>query len=355
TMAIAAMYTNLEAVMADTTAIAAPDSGFTSAAQEAAQQLHELLENKANVFFIHDYMDFLSIFKSASLSFQQGHGLLVDRHDVIEKIVDKMQIIAHTPGLHVTKFLFSCTCFGNAVITPEDFFSCEYPLCKGQGYRNTNQKDKINYANLRTNIYASLVKGIRSYFNIELLQSFDLFNPSKFESSFCRDDPEFDTKWNILCSFSYSDQENEGNALSTCVQAKVDWKAVTNAIKVTQSLVDDFHSPAYSFWPLALTHPNVPWTAKARDSYQSTGHTFWFYCERSFSHLNNVKAKSRSRLNTASVDTLLRIKINGPKDVRDLDAQKYASVFIAKHSRVDDITVGGRHSGSSLKSKSESV
>ena len=61
--------------------------------------------------------------------------------------------------------------------------------------------------------------------------------------------------------------------------------------------------------------------------------------ERIFSIYNNVKTVKRYSLDVSTVESIARIKFNGPKDLEDFDAAWYVKRFILEgHSRTDDRT-----------------
>ena len=61
--------------------------------------------------------------------------------------------------------------------------------------------------------------------------------------------------------------------------------------------------------------------------------------ERIFSIYNNVKTVKRYSLDVSTVESIARIKFNGPKDLEDFDSAWYVKRFILEgHSRTDDRT-----------------
>ena len=59
--------------------------------------------------------------------------------------------------------------------------------------------------------------------------------------------------------------------------------------------------------------------------------------ERGFSIMNHVRTSRRSRLTPHHLDDIMRIRINGPKNIKQFPASHYANLWIkAGHLRTDD-------------------
>lgn len=64
--------------------------------------------------------------------------------------------------------------------------------------------------------------------------------------------------------------------------------------------------------------------------------------ERGFAIMNNVKTTKRSSLNHENLESIMRIKINGP-DIEHFDAKRYAAYWVQQHGfRSDDPTNRGK-------------
>ena len=65
--------------------------------------------------------------------------------------------------------------------------------------------------------------------------------------------------------------------------------------------------------------------------------------ERIYSLYTNIKTVQRYNLDVSTVEAIIRIKFNGPKDPADFNAARYARKFILSgHSRSDDETRRGK-------------
>ena len=59
--------------------------------------------------------------------------------------------------------------------------------------------------------------------------------------------------------------------------------------------------------------------------------------ERSFSIMNHIKNERRSKITSDNLDSILRLRINGPKQLDRFPSAKYARAWLKKgHMRTDD-------------------
>lgn len=59
--------------------------------------------------------------------------------------------------------------------------------------------------------------------------------------------------------------------------------------------------------------------------------------ERSFNIMNHIKYDRRARLTSKNLDNLMRLRINGPKELDRFASAKYAQAWVkAGHLRTDD-------------------
>ena len=59
--------------------------------------------------------------------------------------------------------------------------------------------------------------------------------------------------------------------------------------------------------------------------------------ERSFSIMNHIKHKRRAKLNTKNLENLMRLRLNGPRELDRFLPAKYARAWLAEgHMRTDD-------------------
>lgn len=123
-----------------------------------------------------------------------------------------------------------------------------------------------------------------------------------------------------------------------CKTLTIEWIHLIESI-IKHSKYCEFHkSNALSFWSEFLKTDHVAWTDKTR----LLIHTILVLpigsaeAERGFSIMNHILTSRRMSLTSEHVDDLLRVRINGPDDLREFSAEKYASIWVRGHKRSDD-------------------
>ena len=59
-------------------------------------------------------------------------------------------------------------------------------------------------------------------------------------------------------------------------------------------------------------------------------------CERAFSILFHIRSKRRSTLAPDTIQNLMRIRLNGPKNIQKFPALEYAKVWIKQNNMLTD-------------------
>ena len=76
--------------------------------------------------------------------------------------------------------------------------------------------------------------------------------------------------------------------------------------------------------------------------------------ERSFSIMNHLKYDRRASLTSVNLDHLLRLRINGPKELDRFASAKYARAWVeAGHLRTDDRSRGQKRKRSDVADNDE--
>jgi len=73
--------------------------------------------------------------------------------------------------------------------------------------------------------------------------------------------------------------------------------------------------------------------------------------ERGFSIMNHIRTNRRASIKPATLDAIMRIRINGPDNLEQFDAQKYSKLWVASNHLRSDITLQQR----TVKRKSDNL
>jgi len=271
--AVKAIKVNYKALLVVLTAIGIADSGFRATAIDTARELYGILEDKTFAYMVNEYLDFLYIFKQVSESFQGAQGLLVAKAGTVQSMVDRLKDLKATPGKFVSEFLKSCICEGYCELgscTIETYFQCSYPVCAGSSVNSQkllNSHPNFYFPNLRQKMYDSLIEGITSYFNLPLLKSFEMFDPTNFQPDMlfhltnnhppvacCTASAPTEADWKYICNFYFAERSQKH---VSCGNAFENWKALRRNILNSEELTTNFRDTPAAFWFHALRFPGL--------------------------------------------------------------------------------------------------
>ena len=286
--AIRALQSNWEALVIDLTAIAEDKSEFRYDARIKAEELSSYLEDKSFTYLLHEYTDFLYLFKQVSEAFQGSEGLLIAKAGVVQNVIDKLQGLKTTPGKYVDSFLKDCSC-SNGPCTVDTYFSSQNVKFSGIDLQDKNHN--FSFPLLRPRLYDALIDGIKSYFNLDLLKSLEVFDPSSFyqnpsapdigqsSGGYCTAVQTTEEDWNSICTFLFDSNpapkkkatqavldrlQNDRQRKESCVNALGDWRALKTGILKSEHLRSNFHETPAAFWFLALRDNALRWTPMLR-------------------------------------------------------------------------------------------
>ena len=399
--AIRSIKRNYKALVIDLTAIGLEDSEFREESKGKAEDLYHLLTDQHVAFMLSEYSDFLYLYMQVSKAFQGSEGLLVAKAGIVEDLLEKLGQLKLAPGKFLQSFLdqTSSEICGKATTPPctvETYFTSEFVVFDEVSL--VKHHKAYHFPTVRPKLYDSLIAGIKSYFNLPLLKSLQMFDPSSFQpdtsplllnqppNAYCRVLTVSVDDWKQVCEFCYAQPPSARRGITETEQTKHQsmkerydqcfgsfqpWKQLASAIASHDYLRANFRETTASFWFLALKQRDLPWAPTFEKIVRAVLVTPFgssdcgrgsqplyrikkiYVLQRNrlyiivvlhagFSILNNVKYKATDQLTPATIQDILRVKINGPEDVTKLKAEQYAREFLKKHARPDATSFGDR-------------
>ena len=288
--AIRAIKRNFKALNLDLTAISLQESEFRQQSREKAGELHILITDQHFLYMVHEYLDFLYLFMDVSKAFQGSEGLLIVKAGVIEDLIDKLEQLKTAPGKFLQSFLDQsrsekCGTAPLPSCTVESYFLSDFVVYEEVSLQKNNRA--YHFPNVRSKLYDSLIAGIKSYFNLPLLKSLQLFDPSTFQpdvsplvlnqppNAYCSVLTVRIEDWQLICEFFFgkvatnkrkvTDDEQQRNAntkqlYDECFGSYQQWKTLSSAIVSHDYLKLNFRETPAAFWFLALRQRDLPWT-----------------------------------------------------------------------------------------------
>ena len=276
--------------------------------------------------------------------------------------------LKNEPGSYLSAFLKKCTC--QDVCSKEECTLTDYDNCPevlryaGLGSdpqrlsERTDGHHTIKLSQFRQRLYENIQAQLVEYFNPELLEAFEVFNPRNFKSacypapvpsectllSSCyttsptivptsRSKPPEDNI-RILCNFY---------GITTCDQIIADWKETLSAI-VQDGLSQQIKNvDAAQYWPKQIQRNELPFTTPLKQLLERVLVTSFTSAdaERAFSMVTKIKSPERQSLSPKSLENLVRVRFNGPPVLSQENLYEYTKAFVKVSSRVDDASVRG--------------
>lgn len=291
------------------------------------------IENKLTkrqfVLGIHFFLDLLNSLKTYSVIAQQSAGILIGKEQFRKDLVNLPLSLINNEGSFTTLLLRDAVCKGKEgnVCTVEEFLNLEDVVYKEIALSKDQNSHK--FLTQKNNFLESLTTEINKYFPEGSFEDFDIFVPKNMprdrNSALTYGCKEIQ---NIATRFNY-DPEIAGE----------DWKQLLLSMLEQDEYCTSLQKSPESFWPSYLRKTNLNWgtTIKLIVRTVLVLPANSADAERSFSIMNHIKYDRRASLNSETLDYLMRLRINGPKQLDRFASAKYAKAWVNQgHLRTDD-------------------
>ena len=368
------MYKNYDALNADLSEITGTgiqDRGYDQNGKAKAIELHKHLLDKTFPVVVAEFVDFLAVFEIMSQRFQTKGGLMIGNVQIIRDGYSDFEKLKNEPGSYLSAFLKKCTCpdiCSKDECTLTDYDNCPevlryagLPTDPQRLSRRTDGQHTINLSQFRQRLYENIQIQIVEYFNPELLEAFEVFNPKNFKAACYRvpvpsecallsscytvlptivpgrtsKTPQDSIK--ILCNFY---------GIDTCDQIIADWKNTLSAI-VQDGLSQKIkNADAAQYWPQQMERNELLFSSQLKQLLERILVTSFTSAdaERAFSMVTKIKSPERQSLSSKTLENLVRVRFNGPPVLSQENLYEYTKAFVKVSSRVDDPSVRGGNS-----------
>ena len=290
-----------------------------------AKGIQNLLTKRYLVLGLHFVMDLLEGLKRFSLMAQQSAGILIGKEDFRVNLINLPLNIKENNGAHLTFLLKFAICEEIKGCTIENFMNGQKVLFKEVELIQDNNR----FMEFKNEFLDTLAAELGRYFPENSVKDFDIFVPKKLPrtsdaaSTYGHDEIQ-----------SIAQRFNESPLIASRQWQDLLWKLIS-----LPDFCDRINWTPERFWATYLRSHEIHWgktiqklirivlvlPANSADA------------ERSFSIMNHIKYDRRARLKSENLDHLLRIRINGPKELDRFASAKYARAWVnAGHLRTDD-------------------
>jgi hypothetical protein len=193
----------------------------------------------------------------------------------------------------------------------------------------TKDREPLKFLAIREKFQLSLFEEVKSYFPENTYQNFEIFVPKKMPK----------TLGEINTYGHYEIQSIADRFGLNPETVSKEWTDLLISMVQEDGYCDKLKNKPESFWPFYLKRTHLYWgeaikrlirivlvlPASSADA------------ERSFSIMNHIKYDRRASMTSKTLDNLMRLRINGPKQLDRLASAKYARAWVqAGHMRTDD-------------------
>ena len=339
------------------------DPTFNLEGQTTANLLHSYISDKGFAITVAEFVDLLEVFQRMSRRFQLKGGLMIGNVEIVRDGFQDLMQLKNKVGDHVTKLLGKVSCDG--VCTVGQCTLSQYDDCReiitATGTLESSMTNSIKLGEERDILYQRILDQMKRYFEHDVLEAFDVFNPKFFKfcpTNFfglqlnCRslgncylpfltidpnDQPKSaEEKIALVCTFYRMDTP-------TCTSVISDWKDAMTIITADKIVFDHRQDDVSVFWPNVLQRTDLGFTEALRSLFENILITSFTSsdAERLFSQVTRIKTPERFNLKPRTLEGLARIQFNGPVVLSSEKLYEYTRDFLKTHVRADDMEVSG--------------
>lgn len=307
------------------------DNSFSETTKQKARKLLRTLTGREFMVIFHFVLDVLQEFKTWSKRMQTRGSLLADYTEFYTDIEETFNELKKKNGVYLIKYLVDVDCNNIFEYYTKQTISYNYV----ELHRDPKINDRVPIPKLheiRDTFLTKVIEEIENYFPEGNLQNFKIFQPKNLPRTIGQTSTYGLKEVLWICDYFKWDK---------CMNLVDEWKHVLMNIIDSDSVcaLRQRHTQTAKFWSEALNMPDIGWKESVEKLVKTmlvltTGSS---EAERGFSIMNHIKYDRRSRLSPDNLESLMRIRINGPDNMDQFIAIKYARKWIKEnHYRTDD-------------------
>lgn len=331
--AMRAIHRMWKPIVEDLNEIENDKKNFPKKTNEAARKRRTALIGKNFLIMFYFIFDIVNELSVVSQRMQKREGLVVDILTIKSNLDSIFTHFSSKNGKFLELFLNEVKCEDDH--DPSSFISCgtfEKYLTSGEVvYENVvlrDDREEIpDIVHYRKALIDSMINQINKYFPNGHLQSFSVLDPQKIP------DP---SDYSAIRTYGISKIKDLNLFFKICDEDKIinEWQLVLEEILNNPNYceVKSKRTSCSAFWSQTLKWDGVSWGLCIKRLVQTilAIPISSAEAERGFSVLKYIRDDHRSRLTSENLDHVLRIKLNGPDEIADFQAEKYAKRWLDK-------------------------
>lgn len=317
------------------------DKSFDIESRTEASTISRRLKGKNFVLTLNFLIDVLDQLDYYLILVQRRVGLLIEFSSLYDDFLRSFESLKVKSGRSTQLYLNETVCDLNRICSEMDtYFNADTVIYKE--IELTSDEDVPDYLKLdkiKEKFFQELIDEIMSYFPDINLKEFEIFTPQYL--------PRFDDQKEInsygqdtiksLCLFL---------KLGECELFQNDW------IRLLQSIVKNKHyavlrtKTPLEFWSDLLILDEISWTLRTK----TIIHTMLAFSvgsadiQKGSEIMNDIRVEHRDSVTLDELDMIMRIRINGPSDIKNFKAERYAKAWLLEQriNSFEDFTLAER-------------
>jgi hypothetical protein len=292
---------------------------FDSNTRNKASKLKETLIGKNFVHLLHFLADLLQQMSKISKKLQKSNTLIASLNSLMQLLIEKLELLKSENMAYLNEFYKSCSILnGNAEIIDSKSFE-NYNISFRNQILLNDDLEKLSF--LRTNLIDNIIVQLKYYFPTEDFEFMKIFEPKSLPNERSQVETYGMNEMKQMCKiFGLTDH---------CSEIYNDFKNFLIYIIENDNLLVIKCIRLVDFWTRQLKNKEFILSPLLRIIIEGvlTLPIGSAQCERGFSIMNYVKDKKRARLNSKTIEDLIRIKENGVKVLKKFNAAYYAQAW----------------------------
>ena len=336
-LALKRLNQSWELLVSDLGSISA-DNSFSDHARTTARGIESRLRHRNFLMILQFILDSCQILSYYSRKMQERFGSMIGMEQLRNDMIGALELLKTKPGSYMTHFLNKVECSNSVGVKCDEASFYSSSRVEWQGIELHKEKfELVEYhmwqgpappvlESIRKQFLTAVQDHIAKYFPSGSLKDFEVLNQKNF--------PKEETEL-----LFYGHQEIINLAEKFELDPKLTQLEWTENLMGIVAAAEEFcsfqNANPISFWSHfvgKLIGRNIVYLIKvvlvipigSADA------------ERGFSIMNHIRTSRRSRLSPSTLDSLIRVRLNGPNELDKFKAFKYSMEWVKHHLRTDD-------------------
>ncbi len=329
--AIKRIIHNYKVLLGDVEEIKASED-FDSKTQRTAAGIYTQLTDRYFVELVYFMADVLNHLAKYSQEMQRRTGILIEQADLMDSLQKSLEKASTENEGNIIGLLNDASCPGaetESLYSLQELEQCEHVVFFGHSLDIRPRSAYKPLTEVRESLIKALLRELRSYLPLENMKPYSILDPKKIPEK-THEQAFFGISEIMVLARLYGQVD---------LNIVEDWKKLQEDITNSDEWCTMKGSSTKTFWRHYLSARQLTIPEELRNIIRSILITpiSSADAERGFSILFHTRSSRRSRFTAEHLDGMLRLRINGPKNIALFPAVHYAKSWHKKgHYLTDD-------------------